>query len=91
VDAHAARRADLLMRAHWKFVCYVDGGGDEVLETFDPEIIHADYIERERIPRDRLISAGFATVHGECYGHSTSLGISARPDADTALLRARIA
>jgi len=91
VDAAAARRADLLMRAHWKFVCYLDAAGHEVLDIFDPEIIHAAYVERERIPRDRLISAGFATVHGECYGHSTSLGISARPDADTALLRARIA
>ena len=79
------------MRAHWKFVCYLDAAGHEVLDIFDPEIIHAAYVERERIPRDRLISAGFATVHGECYGHSTSLGISARPDADTALLRARIA
>lgn len=79
------------MRARWKFVCYFDEAGHEVLETFDPEIIHSAYVDRERIPRDRLISAGFATVHGECYGHSTSLGISARPDADTALLRARIA
>ena len=78
------------MRARWKFVCYLDGSGHEVLETFDPEIIHAAYVERERIPRDRLISAGFATVYGECYGRSTSLELSSRPDADTALLRARI-
>ena len=78
------------MRARWKFVCYLDVAGHEVLETFDPEIIHSAYVERERIPLDRLISAGFATVHGECYGHSTSLELSSRPDADTALLRARI-
>ncbi|MEZ5956480.1 MAG: hypothetical protein R3C27_04625 [Hyphomonadaceae bacterium] len=78
------------MRARWKFVCYLDAEGHEVLEIFDPEIIHSAYVERERIARDRLISAGFATVYGECYGHSTSLGISARLDADTALLRARI-
>ncbi|MEZ5959469.1 MAG: hypothetical protein R3C30_03455 [Hyphomonadaceae bacterium] len=90
MDAHATRRTNILMRARWKYVCYRDDAGDEVLETFDPEIIHSAYVERERIPRDRLISAGFATMHGECYGHSTSLGISSRPDSDTALLRARI-
>lgn len=89
MDADAARCADLV-KARWKYVCFLDGAGHEVLETFDPEIIHAAYAESEGIPRDRLISAGFATVHGECYGHSTSLGISARPHADTALLRARI-
>ncbi len=33
---------------------------------------------------------GFATIHGECYGASTSLGISSRPHQDTALLRERI-
>lgn len=79
------------MRAHWKYVCYADDDGHEVLETFDPEIIHSAYVAKEGIARDRLISAGFATVHGECYGHSTSLGISSRPHEDTALLRARIA
>lgn len=78
------------MRAHWKFVCYRDAEGHEVLETFDPGIIHSAYVESECIPRERLISAGFATAHGECYGRSTSLEISSRPDADTALLRARI-
>ncbi len=78
------------MRARWKYVCYTDAAGHEVLETFDPEIIHSAYVESARIPRDRLISAGFATSHGECYGHSTSLGISSRPHEDTALLRERI-
>ena len=78
------------MRARWKYVCYVDEDGDEVLETFEPAIIHAQYVENEGIPRGRLVSAGFATVHGECYGHSTSLGIASRPHADTALLRERI-
>lgn len=78
------------MRAHWKFVCYLDAAGHEVLETFDPEIIHSAYVESERIPLERLISAGFATAHGECYGRSTSLDIASRPDADTALLRARL-
>lgn len=77
------------MRARWKYVCYADAG-HEVLETFDPEIIHSAYVESEGIARGSLISAGFATVHGECYGHSTSLGISSRPHEDTALLRARI-
>jgi hypothetical protein len=78
------------MRARWKYVCYVDDDGDEVLETFDPIIIHARYVENEGISPGRLVSAGFATSHGECYGHSTSLGISSRPAADTALLRERI-
>ena len=89
MDANSARRADLV-KARWKYVCFLDSSGHEVLETFDPEIIHSAYAESEGIPRDRLISAGFATAHGECYGHSTSLGISARQHADTALLRARI-
>jgi hypothetical protein len=78
------------MRARWKYVCYVDDGGDEVLETFDPEIIHARYVENENIVRESLVSAGFATVHGECYGHSTSLNLSSRPHADTVLLRQRM-
>jgi hypothetical protein len=78
------------MRARWKYVCYVDGAGDEVLEIFDPAIIHSACVESEGISRGRLVSAGFATAQGECYGHSTSLGISSRPHADTALLRERI-
>ena len=79
------------MRARWKYVCYVDDDGDEVLETFDPAIIHSAYVERKGINRNRLVSAGFATVHGECYGRSTSLGIPSRPHADTTLLRECIA
>ena len=75
------------MRARWKYVCYIDDDGDEVLETFDPSIIH---VENEGIARGRLVSAGFATIHGECYGHSTSLGLSSRPHQDTTLLRDRI-
>jgi len=75
------------MRARWKYVCYVDDDGDEVLETFEPAIIHSRYVESEGIPPGRLVSAGFATAEGECYGQSTSLGISSRPRADTALLR----
>lgn len=78
------------MRVRWKYVCYAADDGHEVLETFEPEIIHSAYVQSEGIARERLISAGFATVHGECYGRSTSLGISSRPDADTALLRSRI-
>jgi hypothetical protein len=78
------------VRAQWKYVCYHDAAGHEVLETFAPEIIHSAYVEQEKIPRDRLISAGFATLHGTCYGHSTSLNLSSRPHADTALLRERI-
>jgi hypothetical protein len=89
VDVDAARRADFLMRARWKYVCYLEDG-DEVLEIFDPEIIHARYVENETIARERLVSAGFATAHGECYGHSTSLNLSSRPHADTALLRKRM-
>ena len=78
------------MRARWKYVCYIGEDGDEVLETFDPSKIHAQYVENQGIGRGRLVSAGFATVHGECYGHSTSLGLSSRPNADTVLLRERI-
>lgn len=78
------------MQARWKYVCYVGGDGREILETFEPSIIHARYVANEGIDPEKLVSAGFATVHGECYGHSTSLDLSSRPDADTALLRARI-
>ena len=78
------------MRARWKYVVYIDADGDEVLETFDPEIIHARYVADEGVAIGRLVSAGFATVHGECYGHSTSLNLSSRPHADTALLREQI-
>ncbi|MGD9967201.1 MAG: hypothetical protein AB7T59_11815 [Hyphomonadaceae bacterium] len=79
------------MRARWKYVCYLDAGGDEVLETFDPAIVHAAYVSSEGIDRGRLISAGFATAQGDCYGISTSLTLSSRPRADSALLRALIA
>ncbi len=78
------------MRGRWKYVCYVDEDGDEVLESFDPSIIHSQYVENEGISVASIISAGFATIHGECYGASTSLGISSRPREDTALLRERI-
>ena len=78
------------MRARWKYVCYVNDDGDEILETFQPEIIHSQYVERQRIERARIVSAGFATVHGECYGRSASLEIASRPHADTALLRERL-
>lgn len=78
------------MRGRWKYVCYVDEHGDEVLESFDPSIIHSQYVENEGISVASIISAGFATIHGECYGASTSLGISSRPREDTALLRERI-
>jgi hypothetical protein len=78
------------VRARWKCGCYVDDDGDEVLETFDPAIVHAQYLEKEGIVRGRLVVAGFATLHGECYGHSTSLNLSSRPHQDTALLRERM-
>ncbi|MEQ1491024.1 MAG: hypothetical protein ABL932_10795 [Terricaulis sp.] len=78
------------MRARWKYVCYIGDDGKEVLEAFEPEIIHSQYVENEGIPPASLVSAGFATLHGECYGASTSLGISSRPHQDTALLRERI-
>ncbi|MBX3430153.1 MAG: hypothetical protein KF779_11295 [Hyphomonadaceae bacterium] len=78
------------MRARWKYVCYADDGGDEILETFEPEIIHSSYVDSRGIKRESLISAGFATIHGECFGRSTSLGISSRPHADSALLRDRM-
>ncbi|MGD9982180.1 MAG: hypothetical protein AB7H66_16815 [Hyphomonadaceae bacterium] len=87
MDADAARGADLVMRARWKYVCYADADGHEVLETFEPSTLHAAYVSEEGIDRGRLISAGFATADGECYGVSTSLNLPSRPLADTALLR----
>ena len=75
------------MKARWKYVVYVDAEGDEVLETFEPAIIHAAYVSQEEIDRGRLVSAGFATAAGDCYGASTSLGLKSRPRADTVLLK----
>jgi hypothetical protein len=75
------------MRARWKYIVYLDEDGEEVLETFEPAIIHAKYAENAGVPRGRIVSAGFATAERECYGASTSLGVNSRPRADTALLR----
>jgi hypothetical protein len=75
------------VQARWKYVVHLDGDGDEVIEVFEPAIIHASYLEKAGISRGRLVSAGFATAAGECYGHSTSLGIKSRPAADSALFR----
>lgn len=78
------------MQARWKYVVYVDADGDEVIEHFEPAIIHASYVEHAGIPRGRVVSAGFATAEGECYGRSTSLHLKSRPAADTALLKERM-
>ena len=54
MDANSARRADLV-KARWKYVCFLDSSGHEVLEIFDPEIIHSAYAASEGIPRDRYL------------------------------------
>lgn len=75
------------MQGRWKYVVFLDAEGDERIALFDPSTLHADYVARARIPVGRLVSAGFATADKECFGRSTSLGLSSRPRADTALLR----
>jgi hypothetical protein len=75
------------MKAQWKSVVYRDEGGEEVIETFPTNVLHADYAARRNIPKARLIAAGFATADRECFGSSTSLGLDSRTRRDTALLR----
>ncbi len=75
------------MKAQWKYVVYRDGDGEEIIAVFGAGVVHSDYVQRAGIPRERLVSAGFATADKECFGHSTSLGLASRPRTDTALLR----
>lgn len=73
------------MQTHWKYVVYRDDTGAEQLRFFEPSTIHAAFVAQEDIPVERLISAGFATEEGECFGGSNSLNLKSRRDADTAL------
>ncbi len=75
------------MKAQLKYIVYRDANGMEIIEAFGTAIIHADYVAKHGIPIEWLISAGYATADLECYGASTSLGLSSRPKQDTAMLR----
>lgn len=75
------------MKAQWKYVVYRDSSGDELIELFGTGVIHRDYVICAGIDPASLISAGFVTADKECFGVSSSLGLSSPPKADTALLR----
>ncbi|MGD9816047.1 MAG: hypothetical protein AB7Q23_09425 [Hyphomonadaceae bacterium] len=74
------------MKAAWKYIVYRDDSGEEVIETFPTNTIHAAYAAQRGIARARIVAAGFVTANKECFGVSTSLGLSSRPRADSALL-----
>ncbi len=75
------------MRADCKYIVWRDTSGDETLERFGAALIHADYVARQGIRRTDLVSAGYMTADGECFGASSSLRLSSRPAKDSALAR----
>lgn len=75
------------MKAQWKYIVYRADNGEEDFELFGTAVIHAEFAARAGIPHTSIISAGYATAEKECFGSSTSLGLSSRPRRDTAILR----
>ena len=80
-----------------KYICMLSG--DDTFEIFPfPRTVNHDVMAEiltrlkdqthgnwQRITRT-VISAGFVTAGGKCYGESETLGLESRGDEDTALL-----
>ena len=67
----------------------VRGPGGEVPILFSRSLYHRSVANQFGGPM-AVVSAGFARMSEsgiECFGSSSSLGIGARPDADTELVR----
>lgn len=75
------------MQAIWKYVVFRNEAGGEEIATFPTTMLHAGYVEARGLDYEQLISAGFVSEQGACYGASTSLSLPSRPRRDTALLR----
>lgn len=75
------------MRANCKYIVWRDSIGDETLDRFGTALIHADYVAHMGIRLADLVSAGYMTAAGECFGASSSLRLSSRPMKDSALAR----
>lgn len=75
------------MKAVSKYIVVREPDGSEVIETFGTWIIHADYVRSRGVRLAAVVSAGFVSQGGECFGASSSLQKSSRPRVDTALLK----
>lgn len=62
----------------------LDDGWD-VLVLFPASVTHAKIAE---LNPSQVVSAGFISSYGECYGKSTSLEVSSAPE-DTKLLKSQ--
>lgn len=84
-----------------KYICTADISGYEQVFVFPQEIDHdamAEVLSRiknqthgnwERVFREP-VSAGFVTEDMNCIGESLTLGLSARKEEDTKILRRQI-
>ncbi|MBF0095493.1 MAG: hypothetical protein HQL34_13240 [Alphaproteobacteria bacterium] len=68
--------------------------GREEIYLFDSSILHIHFATSMRIPRERIVSAGFVSGSGGdgpvCHGESTSLGVVSRREVDDGLLREKL-
>jgi hypothetical protein len=67
----------------------VSGPGGEVPVLFG-QALHHRWVATHFGGPGNVISAGFVQLRGseiECHGHSSSLGIESRPDADSRLVQ----
>lgn len=81
-----------------KYICTKKADGTEEIFTFSMKINHDCMMEAVesiknqthnrwiRIHRD-IISAGFVSAKGTCFGNSETLGVKSRGDVDTELLK----
>lgn len=74
------------MSIDMKYVVYDCGKGAEIY-MFPTFVTHNNFVSRMGFVSEDIIGAGFVSPDLECYGHSISLKIKSRPEADTALLR----
>lgn len=62
-------------------------GQDEQIFTFTPQIDHISMRRAmSRLRYDEIVSAGFVDEFMNCYGSSSTLRVSSRPEEDTKLL-----
>jgi hypothetical protein len=68
-----------------------DNGAGEIMIVFPNNILHSDMVERLKVEKRHIVSAGVAVVDEDvglsCYGESTTLMRQSRRKIDTALLR----
>lgn len=73
-----------------KYIVLADLNGVEHSVVFSTKWQHTDVAHRMALPGQQVVSAGFVELDDGgrviCFGSSSSLGISSRPDQDGALI-----